>query len=103
MRRFRMSDAAIREAWQRRQQGETYRVIAAALGCHEGSIYFHIQKRGGVPPRVRHRAARVLSRADREEISRGLAAAESFRSLARRPRVGPNPAAWPRARGCGIG
>lgn len=90
MRRWRMSDAAIREAWQRRQQGETYRVIAAALGCHEGSVYFHIQKRGGVPPRVRHRAARVLSRADREEISRGLAAAESFRALARRLQRAPS-------------
>jgi IS30 family transposase len=44
--------------------------------------YFH--KAGGIRPRPRKRSGTALSLADREEISRGLAATDSLRSIAAR-------------------
>jgi len=44
--------------------------------------YFH--KAGGIRPRPRKRSGTALSLADREEISRGLAAADSLRTIAAR-------------------
>lgn len=44
----------------------------------------HPQRSGGIRPRPRCVASRLLSLEDREEISRGLAAGESLRCIARR-------------------
>jgi IS30 family transposase len=42
-----------------------------------------MRRTGGVAPRARRRAARVLQSAEREEISRGLATGQSLRAVAR--------------------
>jgi IS30 family transposase len=42
-----------------------------------------LRRTGGWAPVVRHRSARVLQASDRERISRGLAAGESLRTIAR--------------------
>lgn len=78
-----MSELEQRELWTRRQRGETYLTIGQALGRDPGSIHYVVRRTGGVPPPVRRRAARTLSKADREEISRGVAAGHPFARIAR--------------------
>jgi IS30 family transposase len=83
MRRCGMSDEQIAELWQRRQRGEPYSMIGQALGRDPGIIHYIVRETGGVP-RYQRRAARTLSRREREEISRGLAAQWSLAAIARR-------------------
>ena len=80
----RLSPEELEVLWSRWQRGDTVVEISTALGCHKGTVSWHVQRRGGLAPAPRHRAARSLSVAEREEISRGLAAGEGVRSLARR-------------------
>lgn len=80
----RLSEAALEVLWSRWQQGETAVEISDVLGCHKGTISWHVDRAGGFAPRPRRRAARHLSLAEREEISRGVAAEESIRRIARR-------------------
>ena len=80
----RLSEAELEWLWSRWQRGDTAIAISTALGCHKATISWHVGRAGGLPPRPRHRATRHLTLAEREEISRGLAAAEGVRSLARR-------------------
>lgn len=69
----RMTASQRSELWQRWRHGETVCEIARALEFSHCSIGFAIRRRGGFSPVQRHRAARHLSLAEREEISRGLA------------------------------
>lgn len=71
------------EIWRRRQRGETYDRMGAALGVTGSAIHSVVKQRGGVPPRPHRRAARTLSRDEREEISRGLAAGEPLAAIGR--------------------
>lgn len=84
MQPFEMSEIVKAEIWDRRQRGETYAVISAAVGASDQAIYTVIKEWGGIPPRPRRRAARTLTEADREEISRGVAAKASFAAIGRR-------------------
>jgi IS30 family transposase len=52
------------------------------LGRDHAVIHWVVRSRGGVAPPVRRRAPRTLSRAERETISRGLAAARDFAAIA---------------------
>jgi len=70
------------EMWERWRNGESISEIARALGKAPGSIFGTLGDKGGVAPPVRRRSWRCLSMTDREEISRGLAAGESFRVIA---------------------
>lgn len=70
--------------WSRWKGGESNLQIAEALGYPRSSVWYQIQRRGGMPPQPRRRAERALSLSEREEISRGLATVEGVRSLARR-------------------
>ncbi|MFM7148082.1 MAG: transposase [Actinomycetales bacterium] len=70
------------EMWERWRSGESISEIARALGKAPGSIFGTLRDKGGVAPPVRRRSSRCLSMTDREEISRGLAAGESFRAIA---------------------
>lgn len=80
----RLSPAAIETLWSRWQHGETAVQISAVLGCSKNTISWYVRQAGGLPPRARRRAARQLSLAEREELSRGLAAGECPAALARR-------------------
>ena len=78
----RFSDAEIVEVWERRAAGELNRLIGRRLGRSGASIRALIEASGGVRPVARVRAVRHLSLVEREEISRGVAAGESVRSIA---------------------
>ena len=71
------------ELWARWKRGDSLAAIARALGRVQGTIHHIVGQCGGITPPLRRRAARVLSSADREEISRGLAAGVSLRAIAR--------------------
>lgn len=70
--------------WSRWEQGNTPVEISAGLACHPGTVLWHIDRAGGLRPRPHRRAAHALTGAEREEISRGVAAEESVRAMARR-------------------
>jgi IS30 family transposase len=71
------------EIWPRWTAGHSMSDIARALGLRASGVYASIARTGGFAPRPRRRAARALTVAEREDISRGLAAGDSFRQLAR--------------------
>lgn len=79
-----LSEPQRNDLWRRWRAGQTMGDIAVALGCVEAAIWGHLRHRGGIAPVIRRRAAIVLKMAEREEISRGLCAGESLRSIARR-------------------
>ena len=71
------------EVWRRFRAGESFTTIGRAFGKHAASIHAIIGGRGGVAPPIRRRAVRARSSGDREMISRGLAAGDSLRTMAR--------------------
>ena len=79
-----MSDEQKREVWRRWKEGQNLSEIARGLDRVPGVIHNVIASNGGVAPAARTRSARSLSLAEREEISRGLAAGESMRSISAR-------------------
>ena len=83
MQRCRMGIEEIGELWSRRQRGEPLTTIARGLGRSTPGLRYVVQRTGGVVPRIRRRAARTLSRTEREEISRGLAAGRALAGIAR--------------------
>jgi IS30 family transposase len=72
------------EVWDRRQAGESNRLIGRRLGRSGASIRAMVEASGGVRPAVRHRSVLQLSLVEREEISRGVAAGRSLRSITHR-------------------
>jgi len=81
MRRFTEAEKA--DVWDRWRGGESMRSIARGLGRGSASVRTMIEAAGGVRPVPRRRCGRHLSVEEREEISRGLSAGESLRSIAR--------------------
>ena len=71
-----------RELWSRWKAGESLSEIGRALGKQPGSIHGVVASNGGYVPARRCRSLRVLSLAEREEISRGLAKGVSLRMVA---------------------
>ena len=72
------------EVWERRQAGESNRLIGRRLGRSAGSIRAFVESFGGVRPEPRRRSPSCLSLTEREEISRGLAAGEPLCAIADR-------------------
>ena len=60
------------EFWVRWKRGELLPAIGRALGRQRSTLAGYVASHGGIPPPERRRAARVLSTADREDISRGV-------------------------------
>ena len=83
MGRWQMDSLECRELWRRRQAGATYAALGEAFGVTRESIFGVVRQRGGVPPRPRRRAPITLTRGEREEISRGLAAGRAYAAIAR--------------------
>ena len=71
------------ELWDRWQRGESLNAIGRAFGKPSSSIYFQLSPHGGIRPAPRRRSRLALSLIERETISRGLAADQSARSMAR--------------------
>lgn len=78
-----MTDAQKDEIWRRWRNGASLSDIGRAVGKFPASIFGLLRLHGGVTPPTRHRAVRALTLAEREEISRGLAAGSSLRQIAR--------------------
>ena len=71
------------ELWDRWQRGESLRAIGRVFGKPSSSIYFQLAPHGGIRPVPRRRSRLALSLSEREEISRGIVAERSIRSMAR--------------------
>ena len=71
------------EVWDRWQRGESLKAIGRVFGKPSSSIYGQLSPYGGIRPAPRRRSKLALTLTEREEISRGLAAEQSARSLAR--------------------
>jgi len=74
------SDKAL--MWDRWQAGDSLREIAQLFNRHHSSIRGIFKRSGGMRPPTRRRCARSLSVTEREEISRGIFAGLSLRSIA---------------------
>jgi IS30 family transposase len=69
--------------WDRWQRGESLRSIGRVFGKPSSSIYFQLAPHGGIRPAPRRRSRLALTLSEREEISRGIVAQRSIRSMAR--------------------
>ena len=77
-----LSPAERDELWRRWRQGEALRAIARALDRRREVLHRVLVGTGGFTPAPRRRSTRVLSLAEREEISRGVAGGHSVRQIA---------------------
>jgi IS30 family transposase len=68
--------------WERWRQGETLHQIAGLFDRSHSSIQRMVARTGGIRPPERHRSKLALRWAEREEISRGVVAGSSIRSIA---------------------
>src|ERR1035438_4855666 len=71
------------ELWDRWPRGESLKAIGRAFSKPSSSIYNQVAPHGGIRPLARRRSRLALTLAEREEISRGIAAHQSARSMAR--------------------
>jgi IS30 family transposase len=98
----RLSQADRSEIERRIRSGETFETAAAAVGCSTKSIQRYLALTGGLKSRLKERSALRLSLAEREEISRGLLAGDSLRTIATRLERAPSTisreVAWSRSR-----
>ena len=68
--------------WDRWEKGESLAEIARLFDRHHSSIQGILARTGGIRPPQRRRSKRALTLAEREEISRGVVAGRSIRSIA---------------------
>jgi IS30 family transposase len=76
--------------WERWREGESLQTIAQLFDRQHGSVRGILLRSGGIRPPARRRAARALALAEGEEISRGVTAGQSVRSIARLLRRAPS-------------
>ena len=79
-----LSEVEVDEVWRRWRSGQAVKVLAREMRRHPSTVRDLLKRCGGVRPPVRRRSPLRLSLAEREEISRGLAAGESLRWIAAR-------------------
>ncbi len=77
-----LSTAQKTELWHRWKSGQSLSDIGRALGKHAGSVHGVVSSNGGFVPAARRRSRLALALAEREEISRGMAADTSLRQIA---------------------
>ncbi len=68
--------------WDRWQKGDSMHAIARLFDRSHSSIRGILLRMGGLPPTPRKRSGLSLTLAEREEISRGVVAGHSLRSIA---------------------
>jgi len=71
------------ELWHRWKTGQSLQEIGRALGKDHVVIHFLLARHGGIAPARRRRSRRVLTLAEREDISRGIAGGGSLRTIAK--------------------
>lgn len=80
----RFTDAQRAALWDGWKSGLSLVDIGRGLDRRASTVFNVIRREGGYAPAPRCRAARALQMAEREEISRGIAAQVSIREIARR-------------------
>ena len=70
------------EVWRRWKAGESLHAIGRAVGKDHVVVHFLLKRHGGIVPPIRRRSPRVLTLAEREDISRGIASGCSVRAIA---------------------
>ncbi|GAB4083261.1 IS30 family transposase [Modestobacter muralis] len=83
MRSFGLSVEQQEQLWVQWRSGESLRLIARSMGVSRGSMRRYVEGCGGVRPPARRRGRLALTAAEREEISRGIAAGATCRAIAR--------------------
>jgi Helix-turn-helix domain len=78
----RLSPEVIDRVWVRLRAGQAAKPTARELGLCAGTVRAYLLRCGGIRPAPRRRPPGRLRMADREEISRGLAAGRSIRAIA---------------------
>ena len=68
--------------WDRWQKGDSMHAIARLFDRGHSSVQGILSQTGGIRPAQRRRSPLTLTLAEREEISRGVVAGQSFRSMA---------------------
>ncbi len=68
--------------WDRWQKGESLNSIARLFDRHHSAIQGILSRTGGIRPPEKRRSSLALTLSEREEISRGLVAGLSMRSIA---------------------
>jgi IS30 family transposase len=68
--------------WDRWRRGESLQQIAQLFDRNHSSVQRILALSGGIRPPERRRSTRALSLGEREEISRGIAAGQSVRTIA---------------------
>ena len=68
--------------WDRWRKGETIHQIASLFDRYHSSVQGILAESGGIRPAERHRSTLALTLSEREEISRGVVAGSSVRSIA---------------------
>jgi len=68
--------------WDRWQKGDSMHTIARLFDRGHSSVQGIFSEAGGIRPAQRRRSRLTLTLAEREEISRGIVAGQSFRSMA---------------------
>ena len=82
-RRVFFTDKQKSEIWDRWQRGESMSSIGRVFDRGSSSIFPLLERTGGIRPPDRIRSRLSLTLIEREEISRGLRAQMSLRSIAR--------------------
>jgi IS30 family transposase len=77
-----LTPEAIDELWVRLRSGKAAKPAARELGLGTSTVRAYLLRCGGIRPEPRRRASGRLTFAEREEISRGLAAGYSLRRIA---------------------
>jgi transposase, IS30 family len=70
------------EVWDRWENGESLNSIARSLERGHSAVQRMLSRSGGIRPAPKHRSCLALTLAEREEISRGVAAGHSIRAIA---------------------
>lgn len=70
--------------WERWHKGESLQHIAQLFDRNHSSVQGILAQTGGIEPAPRSRSGRALTLAEREEISRSVAAGQWMRSVANR-------------------
>jgi IS30 family transposase len=84
MKRWKLTVAQRTDMWSRWKAGQSLHAIGRALGKEHVVIRVLLARHGGIAPAARRRSPRVLTLAEREDISRGIVSGCSLRVIAQR-------------------
>ncbi len=77
-----ITDSEMSLIWDRWEKGESLNAIARDLGRYHSAVQGALARTGGIRPAPRRHSRLALSLAEREEISRGIVAGHSIRTIA---------------------